>query len=290
MQRSEPKLEVTHTETVGEDQIDDLGHMNVRFYGQKAYAASKAICEARGLDRPRLVSAYTRHHNEQMEGSELEVRTGFLSGGTRLRLYHELRNRADDQLAATFVHELDHAPLDEPTIELPPHGHPRTLDLETDGLGSAPALEELRRRGLALRKPRLVGTEDTWGGDVVSPWLVNNLIWEGERIDDDTPWIRTLPDGDEWAFVVAEMRLWTRLEPVVIGTPIESFHVTLEMGTKIVRDLNLAYDTSTGEVLVAMEAVDLCFNLTQRRSIDIPAEGIERIGRELNPDLAPARL
>ena len=37
-----PALPVTHTSTVTEDQIDHLGHMNVRFYGTNAQAASNA--------------------------------------------------------------------------------------------------------------------------------------------------------------------------------------------------------------------------------------------------------
>lgn len=274
------------------DQIDELGHMNVRHYGGNAYAGSLALCDTLGLGQPALQSAYTRHHNEQMEGNELEVRSALVGGSSRLRIYHELRNRANNDLAATFVHDLDHPPLHAdmnaaPTVELPAYGQPRSLRLDVDGLASAPPLDKVRERGLAVRLPRTITTEDTMGADTVPPWLANNLIWNGERPDEETEWIRTLPNGDRYAFVVMESRLWVHPTPVALGTPVESFSTTVEIGEKVARDVSWSYNTETGEPLAAIEGIDLCFNLNERRSMVIPDQTRVQFERDLHPDFAP---
>ena len=100
-------FEISQRSTVTPDQIDELGQMNVRYYGVNAGTATRSMCERLGLLSVLLHSAYTRHHVEQMEGNDLVVRSAVLPGGERLWIYHELVNDADDDLAATFVHELD---------------------------------------------------------------------------------------------------------------------------------------------------------------------------------------
>src|SRR3954453_14012617 len=169
-------LAVTHTSSVTEDQIDHLGHMNVRYYGVNAHAATNAVLA--GLegwpDGPHLVhDTYTPHHREQLLGTSLLVRSGMLgadAGG--LRIHHELVPTNAEALAATFVHRV--SPIDEngtrlavpdaavdaataQAIERPPYAAPRTVDLDVDPLASAPSLEEVIERNLAMRKPRTIG-------------------------------------------------------------------------------------------------------------------------------------
>jgi len=262
----------------------------VRYYGMNAHAATTAFCAELGLGNPSVVSRYTRHHHEQMEGNELEVRSAVAAAGEagagRLCFYHELRNRADDDLAATFVFEVDHPRVETPGIELPDYGRPRSLRLDANGLASAPPFEELLERGLAVRLPRTVTTEDSMGADEVPTWLVNNLIWGGERPDGESDWIRELPNGDRFAFAVMESRLWVRGTPVPVGTPIQSFGANVAIADKVVHDVNWCYDTSTGEPLAAMEGVDVCFNMTERRSMSLPASARARSEETLFPQYA----
>ena len=291
MDTPQPDLTVTHTSTVTPDQIDELGHMNVRYYGMNAHAATTAFCAELGLGDPAVRSRYTRHHHEQMEGNELEVRSaviadGAAAAGGRLCFYHELRNRADDDLAATFVFEVDHPQIEMPGIELPDYGRPRSLRLSADGLAAAPPFEELREHGLAVRLPRTVTTEDSMGADAVPTWLVNNLIWGGERPDGESDWIRELPNGDRFAFAVMESRLWVSGEPVPVGTPIQSFGANVAIADKVVHDVNWCYDTSTGEPIAAMEGVDVCFNMTERRSMSLPDSARARSAETLFPHYA----
>ena len=279
-------LEISHRSTVTPDQIDELGHMNVRYYGVNAGAATRAMCERLGLPTVPLRSAYTRHHHEQMEGNELVVRSAVLPGGERLRIYHELVNDTDGDLAATFVHELDHPPVEAPDFELPAHGTPRSLSLTTDALASPPTLDQLEELGLAMRKPRQVDSTDTQNGDTVPPAGMANLLWGGEPFL-EYDWIRTLPNGDRYGYAVMEQRIWIRPGPITLDTPIQSFRASLQVGEKIGRAIAWCYNTDTGEPLVASEAIDLCLNLTQRRAMAIPAESRSEADPDFHPELAP---
>src|SRR5579885_138375 len=164
-------LRTTHTSSVTEDQIDHLGHMNVRFYAVNAQAGTDAVLrELPGWgDGAHLVhDVYTRHHREQLLGTPLEVRSAILGADeSGLRLHHELRAADSDVLAATFVHRVsplgpggERLPLGEVVIEaataeaiaLPDYALPRSIWIEADMMVDPPSLEEVRARGLAMRK------------------------------------------------------------------------------------------------------------------------------------------
>lgn len=280
-----PALTVSHTSTVTPDQIDELGHMNVRWYGANAVAATLAMCERLGIGNPSLASMYTRHHHEQLEGNELEVRSGVLAGTSRLRFFHELRNRADDDLAATFVHELDHPAVESPGVELPDHALPRSLDLDVDRFSSAPSLQTLRDLGLAIRLEREVDTEDSLGADFVPTWLTNNLFWGGERPDGVESWIRDTADGDRVAYATMETRVRVG-EPVALGTRIQSFGAVIAIGAKVVHELNWVYAVDDERLLAVAETIDIAFSIPKRRAREIPPEMREREEARLRPELA----
>lgn len=272
--------------------------MNVQYYGVNAAAATSALVTQLGLGEAALRSTYTRHHREQMEGSDLEVRSGLLAGvpgvpADRLAFYHELRNQETDVLAATFVHELDHPAIDVSSTgsavlsELPDHGRPRSLRLDSDGLASAPPLDRVRSLDLASRKQRIVERDDTGGADTVPPAMGSSLLWGGEGFEDQESWVRTLPNGDRFAYVVMESRMWIRPDPIPLGTSIQTFRASVDVGEKVARDVAWCYDISTGECLITFEAVDLCFNLSERRSMPIPPGARSVDDPDFHPELAP---
>ena len=276
-----PSLSVTYTTTVTPDQIDELGHMNVRWYGHSARAATTALAERLGLVEPSIVSAYTRHHHEQLVGAALEVRSGVVDRavkdrGPRLWLYHELRNQADNDLAATFVHELSHPQIEAASIELPDYGRPRTLDLDVDRFASAPALSELQSRGLAARLERPVTEQDAHP---------NDLFWGGERPGGESSWIHETADGDRVASATMESRIWVPEYPA-LGTRIQSFVANLHVGDKISHELGWVFDIDAGTPVAAFEGVDLAFSINQRKSVVKPPEVKERELQFLHPDLA----
>ena len=109
------ELLTTHESTVTPDQIDHLGHMNVRFYAVNAQAGTQALLATipGWGDRPHIVhDVYTRHHREQLLGTPLAVRSAVVGAGPDgLRLHHELAASDTGTLAATFVHGI--SALDE---------------------------------------------------------------------------------------------------------------------------------------------------------------------------------
>ena len=281
---TQPEITVSHTSTVTPDQIDELGHMNVRWYGANAVAATAAMCEQLGVGAPALHSSYTRHHHEQMEGNELEVHSAVIAGGGHLRLFHELRNRANNDLAATFIHELDHPEIEVRGIGVPDYGRARSIDLDINRFASAPSLDELRSRSLATRHERLVDTEDSMDAAVVPTWLMNNLIWSGERLDGLTDWICETDDGDRVGFASMETRLHMG-RPVDVGTRIQSFGAVITLGAKVSQDLNWVYDLDSEELLAVAETVDLAFSIPNRRSREMPPELRKREEARFHPDL-----
>src|SRR5213078_2667875 len=95
---------------VAADEIDGLGHLNVRYYIARALRANAALMDGLGLSPAalgaRLVQAdtYTRYHREQFQGSTLQVRGGVLEAhGERIRVYFEVCNDAKAEVAATFI-------------------------------------------------------------------------------------------------------------------------------------------------------------------------------------------
>jgi acyl-CoA thioesterase FadM len=275
------QLQVTHTSHVTEDQIDHLGHMNMRFYGTNAAAGTHTMLEEMGVPaRTPIVDLHTRHHHEQMLGTALEVRSGLVDVGRGLAIYHELRNAADDDLAACFVHVLDHPRLEAPAAAIPEHGRPRSLDLATDPVSSAPSLEVLQQLGLESRAPRVVDDEVTAATGV-------GLIWGGPPPEEhERDWIQQGPNGERMGWATMESRLRVNRLPT-LGARIQSFGATTAIERKTTRSTMWAYDLAEGNVLVAFEVVNLAFDIDSRRSMLIPDDYVAGEQRRFHPEFAP---
>lgn len=300
-------LAITHHSTVTEDQIDHLGHMNVRFYGVNARAGTTAVVAEVTGDEDltfRPIDVYTRHHREQLLGASLVVRSGVLDvDGAELRLYHELANADTGALAATFVHRLrsEHAGAPRPipdavvaralsrTVEIPPHGNTRSFDLASDPVASAPSLAELRDRDLAVRKVRAVTPEEC---DANGEYVWTNapaLTWGGEPIGRELPaMLHEGPNGERIGWASMETRMVLRRLPRV-GDRIQSFSAVVELRDKTSYRIQWAYDVEREDLLVTFEVVNLAFDTNARAPMSIPPDvrAVEELS--LHADLAPRR-
>lgn len=283
------ELHITHRTTVTEDQIDHLGHMNVRFYGVAAAAATEAwSADITGDDTRTSIAVedlYTRHHREQLLGAELEVRSGLLEVGQgHLSLYHELVNTGSDEVAATFVHgvvartpegSIDDAwpgRLDTELISPPAHGKPRSISLDRDPTEDVPTLTELTERGLAIRLPRTVTAEECGPDGRVLPTFAPMLHWGGEAIDGAMgPSLHDGPDGEVIGFASMETRLCLVRLPEQ-GTQIQSFGATLGLADKTMHQVMWVFDRDRGDLLSIFEGVNLAFDTVGRRAVQIPDE------------------
>lgn len=301
------ELMTTHESEVTEEQIDHLGHMNVRYYAVNARAGTRAVlADLPGWgQRPFLVhDVYTRHHREQMLGTALVVRSAVLgadAGG--LRLHHELSARDSGVLAATFVHRI--SPLDEggepaplsPRLvdvardlaiaEPPPYAAPRTILLDADLPASAPSLDEVRARGLEMRRERPVSAEECDATGRCTADMTPMLVWGGEPVGRDAgPWLEELPGGELMGWASMETRLQTARLPRR-GDRIQSFGATVALHDKVNHRVHWCFDVERGDLLVAFEIVNMAFDIRARRPMSIPDRHRRRELASLQADLAP---
>ena len=303
-------LAVTHTSSVTDDQIDHLGHMNVRYYGVNAHAATSSVLAA--LDSwpsgSHIVhDTYTRHHREQLAGTPLLVRSGVLGAGADgLRLHHELVPADAEALAATFVHNV--SPIDEhgeriavpdvvisaaqaDLIEPLPYAAPRTVDLEVDALGASPSLATLRERGLDVRKPRVIGEDECDERGGYRPDATMMLLWGGEPSENTEGWGPGLyegPNGELMGWALMETRVQLARLPRA-GMHIQSFCATIAIHDRATHRMHWCYDLDRDEPLCTFEAVDVAFDTRGRRSMVIPDAIRRRQESILHADLAPSR-
>jgi len=285
-------LTTTHTSTVTEDQIDHLGHMNVRFYAVNARAGTNALLTQLGWDDPAdadVFDMYTRHHREQLLGTELEVRSGLLGADAdSIRIYHELADASTGDLAATFVYRVRTtrgASIDRrDTVELPAHGTPRSVDL--DATLSAPPLATVQQLDLAVRTPRTLERDDMGGTDTVASHMVPMLIWGGTPPDGaEHTLIHKGPTGETVGWATMETRVGIVRLPE-LGARIQSFGATTAMADKTTQMSMWAYDLDTGDLLVSFEVISVLFDVGARRAMSIPDDLRAEHAARLHPDLA----
>ena len=299
------QLRTTYRTTVTEDQIDHLGHMNVRYYGVAARQASDAVVRDLGVSGDLAIEAadtYTRHFREQLLGAELEVRSTVLDAGPgSLRLYHELRNSESDDLAATFVHRLEArrgadvetawppaGTTGEGDAGIPEHGRPRSIHLDTDPLAVAPTLDEVRADEiLAMRLPRQIEAEECRPDGSYEPSFAPMLLWGGEALEGATgPTLHEGPDGQLVGWATMEHRLLIRRLPRR-GERVQSFGATVEIHDKTTHRMMWGYDLDRGDLLVAFEVVDVALDTVSRRAVSIPEELRAHSSDRLRPERLP---
>ena len=288
-------LTTTHTSTVTEDQIDHLGHMNVRFYAVNARAGTDALLTELGwgdLADADVFDMYTRHHREQLLGTELEVRSGLLGADAdSIRVYHELADASTGELAATFVYRVRTArgaPIDHlDAVELPARGTPRSIDL--DATLSAPPLATVQQLDLAVRTPRTLERDDMGGSDTVASHMVPMLIWGGTPAGgDEHTLVHEGPNGEAVGWATMETRVGIVRLPE-LGTRIQSFGATTAMADKTTQMSMWAYDLDAGDLLVSFEVVSVLFDIGARRAMSIPDDLRAEHAVRLHPELAAGR-
>jgi acyl-CoA thioesterase FadM len=303
-------LAVTHTSSVTEEQIDHLGHMNVRFYGVSANAATRAVLGSlQGWPGGLYLvhDAYTRHRREQLLGTPLLVRSGFLGADPDgLHIHHELVPANAEGLAATFVHNV--CPTDEKGQKRPvpdaaidaaraaiveplPYAAARTINLDLDLLAAAPALGVVQERRLEVRKPRHITAEECDESGNFRPDATMMLLWAGELPDHVQGWGPDLyegPDGELMGWAVMETRVQLGHVPR-IGTRIQNFAATIAIHERATHRVNWCFDLDNGEVLCAFESVDVAFDTVARSTMVIPEDFRHRYQSSLQADLAPTK-
>lgn len=301
-------MEQLHTSTVTPDQIDHLGHMNVRYYTALAGVGARELATRLGLGGeggPEIWSRdiHVRHHREQLVDARLEVRGGVLDARPdRLRVYGELANQDSGELAATFVLGIaavtgeDRRPADIPgpildrarerTVEVPEHGRARSISFDDDPTAAAPALENLRTLGLAQREVRVLLPDECDDGGWYHTDSMMELVWGGVPLAGRgfRPFHYT-PEGRTMGWATMETRsAWLRVPRV--GDRVQSFAAETDLAVKTMTTRHWVYDLDRSEPVCVFSIVNLAFDLAERRSMPIPDALREELQGRLQGDLA----
>ncbi len=303
--------ELTHLleSPVDASEIDELGHLSVPFYEQRAIAACHRLAQSHGLDiaacRSKgieftLVDAYLRNLREQFLGAPLLVRGGVLAvGEQRLQCYQELVNTESDELSATFVYEFelqryaDREPLPLPDevvqsasasiIAWPEHGRPRSINLQ-----QTPALPEvatLQQLDLARTLPRQVEAEECDETGLYLAERFTHLPYSGERVDDlSAQWVFETAEGHRLGMADLESRQLLFSLPRV-GERIQSFRAEVDIARKTFHRNHWVYNLDTGRLITIASLVSVALDLDARRAVEIPPEMRAALEARFHPDL-----
>ena len=310
-------LRTFDTAEVKPEEIDGLGHMNVRFYMERAQRANRLLLAELGVDadegeapgvRATQVDTYVRYQREQFQGQLLSVNGGVLEATpTGLRAFYELANPARGEIAATFIIATaltdratgGPAPLPPETlkaaeaarIELPDYGKPRTIEL------SPPRLD-LTYEAVAAR----ISEEgsDPWSRRMKWPVPAEACDEHGNLVDTGTlmfggfrqpsaeemrkhgPMTFTGDDGHRLGWASLETRM-VRVSQARAGDVLSSISAEVGLHAKVRHSRRWLFNLTSGQLVSLNDNVSIALDLDARRAIDIPPS----IRRQIEASYAP---
>jgi len=302
------------------DEIDHLGHMNVRFYSSRAQEANQALMASFGLEAGALAArgarlaqtdTYCRYHREQFQGATLAVKGGVLSAAPdALSLYFELDNDAKGETAATFIIKAQlidpatRAPLEIPAaavaaarraiVELPEYGRPRTVDLAPPRLDLA--FEELAARlaeddgdPMSRRVERLIEADecDAHGFLDDAQDAMFGMFRRARMGDEQTfgPMTFVSQAGQRLGWASMETRS-VRIAQPRAGDRLCSIGAEIGLHAKVRHSRRWMFNVMTGALISMNDNVNVALDLDARRSIEIPAELRSQLQRRHVPEYA----
>ncbi len=284
-----------HRDSVQTWESDQMGHLNVQFYMEKAQSGLASLFAEMGLGPRALRAAGQRldvqdHHvrflREQRPGAPFYLVGGVLSAQPDLFVvYEEMRATLGDTPAATFraevrlVDDATGAPVPFPQAvidaggklrgELPKHGMPRGLTLNPP---RAPiTLAQAEERGLIA----------TYQGEVLERMCdgqgyMNKRHYMG-LVSDSIPNLLVKTRGDDRSNNgnIGGAALEYRF--VYFKRPKCGDILKLRSGLKQVTEKtytwsHLMFDGESGEMIAASEAVAIALDLVARKAIPVPEE------------------
>ncbi len=289
-------------------ECDQMGHMNVQFYVAKADEGLAALAAALDLS-PRAQRSnfaalvprehHIRFHRELRPGAPFVLHGGVVETRPEgLILYEEMQNVATSGIAATFVTLAEwcetemrgglplpaNAIAKAPplTIDLPPHGAPRGLDMQP--ARPAPMLADAEAMNLVTTFRGTVLAEHCDATGYMTP-----RHYMG-RVSDAIPNLLVQTSGQDRSSgstggAALEYRFVYR-RPARDGD-----RLVLKSGLKSVSSKTYVwchwlFDGETGECLATAEAVAVAMDLATRKAIEIPDELRTQLEKLVVPGLS----
>ena len=315
------ELRVLHESTVQPEEIDALGHMNVRYYMTRVDQANRSMLAEMGIQEEpgkaiRRLDTYTRFHREQFAGATLHTLGGLIAvaGSDESREvngYFEIRNPDNNQVAASFIlrsclidvssqQVLDitansvNNDTSEYRVLVPEHGMPRSLSLNDPARISLEELEAVvgddPTPGMMSGRRKNVVYADDCDSDgrlreEVDLMFVLHRPTTGDENELGGPPVMRDSEGRRYSWAMIETRsvVWHR---PMEGEIVLSIGADIANGEKWRQSRRWMFAEKTGLLLGISDSVGLCIDLDARRSIPMPLDVIEAIERTSLPQFA----
>ena len=306
---------------VGPEEIDSLGHLNVRFYLARVDRANRVLLDALGLGplvlevrgaALRRVDTYCKFRREQFEGAVLSVHGGVLNAtGSQVRGYFEIRNAARDEIAATFVtgtvmadrtsrqpFELSASVLqvnEQYGVQIPAYAQPRSLSLEPPRL-DVPFQELMDRIGESVefgmtgQREGMIeasdcGLDGLLRDDVELMFVMFRKQMEQLDAKAFGPPIQRTDEGHRFAWAMLETRNIEVARPRA-GDAVVWIGADVGIAEKSRQSRRWAFVKDTGQLLSIHDSVGIAMDLDARRAIAIPRSVRETMDRHYLPEFA----
>jgi acyl-CoA thioester hydrolase len=311
-------MRALYTSDIKASEIDGLGHLNVRFYMERAQRANRVLMTDLGLAAKALAPArliqhdtYCRYHREQFQGATLTVNGGVLeSGPEHVSTFYEVTNPAKGEIAATFVivNSLSDpatgktlplpadavAAAERETIELPEYGRPRTIDLgapRTDLTYAdvAARLADDASDPMSRRSEWTVTAEQCDEHGFLSD--TGALMFGGGRMPSAAemrkhgPMTFTGDHGHRLGWASLETRM-VRVSQPRAGDTLCSIGAEIGLHSKVRHSRRWLFNTSTGELVSLNDNVSIALDLDARRPVEIPPSIRHQLATRHVPEFA----
>ena len=299
----QPKLTLLHESIVRESEIDSLGHMNVRFYVERAANAHAQLLQRLGIapapgQQLRRFDTHNRFHREQFAGARLHTLGGMVAAESREGVtgYYEIRNRDTGDVAATYIMTSclidavtkEKTALKPPdaqvagslTVEIPGYGRPRSLSLSPPRLPVfdeiAPLISESDLLGgMSGQREGVIMSEDCDANGYLAEDrdLVHVLFrpQPGEEMGAMGPPHLRDEQGRLYSWAMMEIRSLIFQRPRE-GETIVSLSADVNFGEKWRHSRRWIYSRETRVLLGISDQASVCMDLEARRAIAIPDE------------------
>jgi acyl-CoA thioester hydrolase len=314
-------MQLLDTSLVGSEEIDSLGHLNVRFYLARIDRASRRLLDALGLSEAELdrrqavlrrVDTYSRFRREQFEGAELTVYGGTIGCvGDQVRCYFEIRNPARDELAANFVtgtvlgERISRRSLELPAsvrqvneqygVHIPEYATPRSLSLDPPRIdlpfeALLAAIGESTEFGMTGRREGVIEAEDCdpdgmLRDDVELMFVMFRRQLQTADAKSFGPPVLYTDEGHRFGWAMLETRNVELGRPRA-GDAIVWLGADVAIAEKSRQSRRWAFVKSTGELLSIHDSVGVAMDLDARRAIAIPQSIRSAMERHYLPQYA----
>lgn len=313
------ELALLHESTVGADEIDSLGHMNVRFYVARVDESNQKLLAQRGIvpatgQALRRVDTYNRFHREQFEGATLNTYGGLISSegidaSREIRTYFEIRNMDTGQLASTFIVTTSLVDIEaqqvlslpsalqsmpDDSVQVPEHGAPRSLSLKfpqkiaLDVLQEAITEDPTPGMMTGTRENTVYAEDCDAKGRLMEHLDLMAVLFRpapGQSLQDIGPPLLRDEQGRRYSWAMLETRSVSWERPMA-GDTIIALGADITSAEKWRHTRRWMFVKQTGLLLGVSDSLGICIDLDARKSIAMPASMREVIERNCLPQFA----